>query len=64
MRALVGGPAPAVQRAAATGTYGGGRSTGKLRGASTKPASKLHLVSHKDESSAPASGDHDDFEEF
>ena len=55
--------APVAQRAAATGTYGGGRGVSKPRGAS-KAASKLHLVSHRDESAAPSTDQHDDFEEF
>jgi len=55
---------PIVQRAAATGTYGGGSRVGKASGAG-KPAAKLHIVSHdtrpvSDESHAP----NDDFEAF
>jgi len=54
---------PIVQRAAATGTYGGGSRLGKSTGPG-KASAKLHIVSHEGHSSTNDPLSNDDFESF
>jgi len=56
--------APVAQRAAATGTYGGGRPSIKSRNGVTKQSTKLQMVSHGPEAPASTQPMDEEFGEF